>query len=379
MNTYIHIPFCTQKCTYCKFALTPIFNNYKIKKYIHFLWEEIEEKIQLYLNEKIKTIYFGWWTPSILSVEELRRIIHKIPHDGSTEITLESNPEDIHEAYLEWIFWLWINRLSIWIQSLNNETLKEVQRKNSESIFSALESIKNILVWKVGKRILNKNKEISINIDLILGLPFTKKWEILSAIQYLHENYTFITHTSVYVLEKWLYPEHWMSLGINEEEIRQEYWDICNYFSSKWWNHYEVSNFAKPGHECKHNLGYWNHENSLGFWLSAAEFIKTPLRANTISEIISAKRSINSISFSGYYKGVLEEQETLNNSQILLEDFLFCTRTFKEINTNIFTFLDRGKIKKFLQEWLIIGNEKIFTIPEKSILMLDFIVNELVK
>lgn len=378
MNCYIHIPFCTQKCTYCKFALTPIFDEYKKKKYLHFLENEITKKLQKYNNETINTIYFGGGTPSILNPEEIEKIIKIFPN-WEKEITLESNPEDLNEKYLQKIFEIGINRLSIGIQSLNNKTLEAVERKNSEKIFSALKSIKDILVWKVWKNILFRNKEISINIDMILGLPEAKKWEILENIKFLHKNYNFITHTSVYILEKWKYPELWQKNSLSDEEIYEEYWEICKYFEEIWWNHYEVSNFAKPWYESRHNLGYWNHENSLGFGLSAAEFIKNSNGKNLQKWKQSfATRRTNSLSFSWYYKEKLADEELLSEEQILLEKFLFTTRTFKIIKTEDFPFLNHKKIKNFLERNIIEWDEKFFKIPEKSIPILDYITDEII-
>lgn len=378
MNCYIHIPFCTQKCTYCKFALTPIFDEFKKKKYLHFLENEITKKLQKYHSEDINTIYFGGGTPSILTPEEIEKIIKLFP-DSKKEITLESNPEDLNEKYLQKIFEIWVNRLSIGIQSLNNKTLEAVERKNSEKIFSALESVKNTLVWKVWKNILFWNKEISINIDMILGLPEAKKWEILENIKFLHKNYNFINHTSVYILEKWKYPESWQKNSLSDEEIYEEYIEICNYFKEIWWNHYEVSNFAKPWYESRHNLGYWNHENSLGFGLSAAEFIKNPIQKNLQKwEYFYAVRRTNSLSFSWYYKEKLSDEEFLSEEQILLEKFLFATRAFKEIKTEIFPFLKRKKIKKFLEKNILAWNEFCFKIPEKSIPIIDHITDEII-
>ena len=145
MNTYIHIPFCRQKCSYCKFALTPIFDDYKKKKYLHFLEKEIRKKLGKFSDRKINTIYFGGGTPSVLSIDEIQRILQLFPKNKK-EISFESNPEDLDKNYLEKLFSLGINRLSIGVQSLNNDTLLTIDRQNNKSIFFALESLKSIEV-----------------------------------------------------------------------------------------------------------------------------------------------------------------------------------------------------------------------------------------
>ena len=187
---YIHIPFCRQRCPYCKFALTPIFDEFKKKRYIEYLKKEIRE----YFSEQnppsplsqwgTETIYFGGWTPSVLSHDEIREVLECFPFLASPpfrgsergyfantppnlllrynsspksgelktykgrnpevenlEITLEANPEDITTEYIEWVLALGINRISVGIQTLNETSLKEIHRSDRKIIFGALESI----------------------------------------------------------------------------------------------------------------------------------------------------------------------------------------------------------------------------------------------
>jgi oxygen-independent coproporphyrinogen III oxidase len=189
---YIHIPFCRQRCPYCKFALTPVFDEFKKKRYIEYLKKEIREyysdsschvevwDILLWENEqdfsaplsfrskwrKQKTIYFGWGTPSVLSHEEILEILEYFPfynqgkqskisrrpqtqdsvemtgtHGLPIEITMEMNPEDVTPEYIEWVLALGINRISLGIQTLNETSLREIHRSDRETIFGALESI----------------------------------------------------------------------------------------------------------------------------------------------------------------------------------------------------------------------------------------------
>lgn len=364
MRAYIHIPFCNQKCSYCKFALTPIFSEFQRKKYIHTLCQEIQKKISKYKIKNISSIYFGWWTPSILPIEEVSKILSLFPKN-IPEITFESNPEDINEAYIDKLFSLGITRLSIGIQTLNEESLKEIERQWLCSIIWALESIKNTEVWKVW---LFWNRKISINIDLILGLPKVKKWETLKHLIFLHNNYPFITHTSIYILEKWLYPKKWQKISISEDDITNEYNQIIQYLKSKKWNHYEISNFCKPGHECKHNMWYWNHEEYLWFWLAASEFLY---------EKGVAIRQTNSPSFSGYYKWNIFEKEFLNNEQLELEKLLFWLRTkWYQINPNI-SLLSQEKINQFKKLKFITQENNIIHLTEKWIPLIDYISEKL--
>jgi oxygen-independent coproporphyrinogen III oxidase len=118
----------------------------------------------------------------------------------------------------------------------------------------------------------NATRPISINIDFILGLPYTKSGEILRAIKELHSQFSCITHTSVYMLEDEKYPKNWKLNSITENEMQIDFLEIMNYFESIGWHHYELSNFAKPGYESVHNQAYWDHSDTRGFGLSAASY-----------------------------------------------------------------------------------------------------------
>lgn len=358
---YIHIPFCKQKCPYCKFALTPVFDEFKKKRYIEYLKKEIKEYFQWWkkINEDPetgsgwqKTIYFWGWTPSILTPLEIREILECFPFYGKikTEITLESNPEDITEEYISSILKLWINRISIGVQTLNEKSLTEIHRSNPESILSALNSI--------------NTDQISLNTDFILGLPYTKTWEILEAIKKLHNTFPNITHTSVYMLENELYPKNWKANSISEDELKDEFLEIIEYFESIGWNHYEFSNWAKPGYESIHNRAYWNHSNSRGFGLSGASYE-------------DGKRWNNSSSFDGYYKGKIETEEHLTNEQLEIENMMFWLRTDGWIiNTQSIT--PNQKIQTLINDGFIEMSNNKLKLTKTWIFMIDHIMSELV-
>jgi oxygen-independent coproporphyrinogen-3 oxidase len=118
----------------------------------------------------------------------------------------------------------------------------------------------------------NATRSISINIDFILGLPYTQSGEILQSIRELHSTFPYITHTSVYMLEDESYPKHWKSNSITTSEMQSEFLEIMEYFESIGWHQYELSNFAKPGYESVHNQAYWDHSDTRGFGLSAASY-----------------------------------------------------------------------------------------------------------
>ena len=275
MYSYIHIPFCNNKCKYCRFASVWIIQEKAKKKYLNKLLIDInnyDSKIN-----RLKSIYFWWWTPSILEIDEILNIIQAMKSKfwfyKNIEINLETTPNNITKKNLVWWKKIWINRISIWIQTLNNKSLQEIWRWNKSNIFEALDLIRNI--WFE-----------NISIDFIIWLPYVSIWEIQNNINYILNKYNFIKHISVYMLEdyyeindannkfdKITYPNNWTSLWIKQEDYLFEYINIKNNLKKHWFNPYEISNFAKKWYECKHNKSYWNHSNVIAFGLWAHFFI----------------------------------------------------------------------------------------------------------
>jgi oxygen-independent coproporphyrinogen III oxidase len=255
----------------------------------------------------VSTIYFGWWTPSILSLSEVEEILSLFPYTWPREVSFECNPEDVTEEYIVWLIWLGINRISLGIQSLNPITLQEIGRSSIESIFQALHILQNVALWE--------QDTFSLNIDFILWLPHVSFWETYRYIKELHKKFSCIKHTSVYMLENWLYPKDWVPISLSEAEMEKEYTDICWYFADIWWNHYEISNWSREGFESIHNIWYWTHENYRWFWLSATSYV-------------SGKRWQNSSGFSWYYKQELDYSESLSQKELILEKMIYDIRTF---------------------------------------------------
>ena len=380
MFFYLHIPFCRQKCRYCKFALTPKFDELKIRTYIDALKREIEAFFQetpFYSplsggqewsppdkggTGSLQSIYLGGGTPSILTVEQIAEIFEvfqlysgeKIPptplsQGGKIEITLESNPEDITEEYLAGIAGLGVNRLSLGIQTMNSESLRMTGRADSnESIFRALDVIASGPIE-------------NISIDLIAGLPATVSGQAVSD---LTEIFSRITpkHASIYMLENESYPLDWKHYLPNEETIWSEYLSGMEWLESKGFRRYELSNFAKPGFESKHNRSYWNHSEYRGFGLSAASFI-------------NGERFTNSSSFIGYYRGEKQSKDILSSDLIRIERIMFGMRTG---GVSLDDIGNREMLDLFVEDGLL-ERDKNKVFPTSTwIFLIDYIIGELI-
>ena len=271
---YIHIPFCIKKCLYCDFHSFR-FDLSLIYRYTQALIKEL--KLFLSTDYSVKTIYLGGGTPSILPVEALEEIVRTIygsfKSDDNIEFTIEVNPGTVNEEKLRLYKTLGINRISIGIQSLKEEELKILGRIHSGK--EALEALDTAI--NVGFT--------NINVDLIYGIPnqTLESWRYTLQ-EVLKRN---PTHMSVYGLMYEPGTPLYKALIRNkikpmsedlEIEIFKATQEILSTYGLGW---YEISNYAKDGYECRHNLTYWRGEDYLGFGPSAHSLFGNTRYSNT--------------------------------------------------------------------------------------------------
>lgn len=366
-NCYIHIPFCSSKCKYCRFASFSWFSNLKIQTYVDFLCKEILDSDIDWVV--LNTIYFGWWTPWVLSLSQFNQIFEtlktKFIFSENIEISIETTPWNITIENLKWWKKLGINRISMWLQTLNEKSLSEIWRDSKWDIIWALDIVKNI--WFS-----------NFSIDFIIWLPYVEKWEIIKNIDYLLEKYDFIKHISIYMLEEYydvpevkeskfdniVYPNAWSNLWLKEEIFSEEYIKVKNFLQKKWFNRYEISNYSKPWFECKHNFWYWTHKETLAFWLWAHGFL------NNI-------RFSNSESFIDYYtkKNIIKEH--LNEEDLFLEKIMFSLRTFW-IDEIYLEKLDDLKVNYFIENNLLFKKDGRLVLTDNWVVFMDYILWEII-
>ena len=252
--TYIHIPFCKQKCKYCSIISYSCLE--KIDQYFIALEKEIDF---IYSGETLKTLYFGGGTPSLLNYKYIKRLINKFNINFDTEITIELNPDDVFKDYLKKLKDIGINRLSIGAQTFNDEVLKLIGRRHS-----AMQTINAIkLAQDVGFN--------NISLDLIYGLPNANINLDLKEIIKLN-----VQHISTYGLkiEKESYFGKYKPKNLPDDDSQADmYLTINDFLEKNGYKRYEISNFAKEGFESKHNLNYWNNNEYYGFGLSAHGYL----------------------------------------------------------------------------------------------------------
>ena len=262
---YIHIPFCKKACHYCNFHFST--QTQHIYSFVEALLNEIELRRD-YINTPIQTIYFGGGTPSLLSAEQIRSIIEKLQLNfdlsNLQEFTLEANPDDININKLADWNAIGINRLSIGIQSFQKESLAWMNRahivdQSHQAIQMAQDAGFN-----------------NISIDLIYGTPHYTKEHLLADLKII-EDYR-IPHVSCYALtvEEKTALHSMIEKGKIENvktEVQAEHFEIIvDYLNKIGFEHYEISNFAKPGNRSKHNSSYWKGIPYLGLGPSAHSF-----------------------------------------------------------------------------------------------------------
>ncbi len=338
---YIHIPFCKQACHYCNFHFATSL-HYK-NDFIAALLKEIVLQKNYLKNEIVETIYFGGGTPSLLSIDDLVLIIEKIKSVfivvTGAEITLETNPDDITDTKLaEWKK-AGINRLSIGIQSFFEEDLKWMNRAHTVS--QAISSLQSAI-----KQFDN------ITIDLIYGTPqlTNEKWKhnVDTAISLN------IPHLSCYALtvepktplDKMI-KQH-KSEDINPDKQSEQFLLLMQWAEEAGYEHYEISNFAKPGWRSRHNSSYWSTgasgqgKNYLGLGPSAHSFNGTSRQWN-VSNNNNYIASIN--------KGIIPlEKELLTETQKLNEYIMTSLRTIEGIQLQVASNELRVSSKELLRK-----------------------------
>ena len=340
---YIHIPFCKKRCLYCDFFSTTLLE--RRGEYLSALLKEIAARRDE-ANEPIRTIYIGGGTPSTLEASDIKLLMQAIGTDEAQEITMELNPGDATPAYLQAIRQAGINRLSIGIQSFDDTLLRLIGRRHNAQ--QAIEAVH--LAQQAGFD--------NISIDLMYALPTQTMahWreDISRAIQ------LGVQHISSYGL---MYEEgteltRQMEQGLIEptdEDTENAMYDaLCERLKQSGFEHYEVSNFALPGYEAKHNSSYWNGTPYIGIGAGAHSYTFNV-------------RSWNPDDLDAYIRGIHDgtltrESETLTDTDRYNECIMLGLRTHHGIPCTLVqketgTLIEAGLVRKTSDDRLVATQE----------------------
>ncbi len=322
IGLYIHIPFCKQRCYYCDFITFSNCDN-SIDAYIESLLKEIK----IYGNKKdiVDTIFIGGGTPSYIDEVYIKKIMEELYSEfnimENAEITIEVNPGTLNESKLKTYLDSGINRLSIGLQSLDDNILKKIGRiHNSEEFYSN---------YQLAREIGFKN----INIDLMFDLPEENTNILLNTIEKVIELVP--EHISFYslILEEGtkLYNDYHSGKLIlaDEDEEREMYHKGIELLKKNGYQQYEISNFARDKKYSKHNIKYWEIEPYLGLGLASHSFYKGS-RFNNIRELDNYIELLN--------KNILpiEEKYILDRDDEIFEYIIMKLRMLEGINLEYF-------------------------------------------
>ena len=280
---YIHIPFCVRKCGYCDFNSIAFSDYEQIEKYLTALEKDILLSADMLAGYKIKSIYIGGGTPSVIKAEGIGRLLDIIRREADlvedTEITIEANPSSVTASKAESWFRSGINRVSVGVQSFNQSFLDLLQRAHTaEQAFKAIETFR-------------KNGFKNVSIDLIYGMPGQTLDDWVDDLGKAAG--CDIGHISLYDLkiEKGTpFYEIRDSLKIADSELQIKMYDkACCILGEKGFQHYEISSFARPGKMSGHNRIYWRNQSYAGFGAGAYSYLNGQRygRVNDIKEYIN--------------------------------------------------------------------------------------------
>ena len=369
---YIHIPFCKQRCKYCAFYSSTLYNIRN--EYVGALCKELKERKEYLKGELVETIYLGGGTPSTLTMEQLNAICQTIydiyPVAKEAEITIECNPDDLTPEFLEQLRELPFNRISMGVQSFNDAQLKKLGRRHTAE--SALQAVLNARAAGYS----------NISIDLMFALPgsTTNEWmhDLKSAIELRPD------HLSAYNL---MYEEgtplyNALQRGeiteLSEEENVEQFSMLIAKLKEAGYNHYEISNFAKPGCESRHNSSYWNDTPYLGCGAAAHSYD-------------GASREWNIADVKSYIKGIengkrIYEIENLTEEERYNDTILTRLRTADGIPLEWMKEKFCPKLNRYMlsaaEKEIALGNLKekdgFLSLTEKGVFISDAVIRELI-
>ncbi len=373
-SLYLHIPFCTTCCNYCAFYSEPTKANAAyIERYVQRLEQEI--MVSAASVDRFATLFIGGGNPGSLSVDQLRRLLVAAKADRCDEVTIEMNPETFTEEFFSLFTAGLITRLSMGIQSMNDDLLKRLGRNAKRE--------DNLRAITLAQK-LHENCKTDISFDLMVCLPGQSVDMAVADITELLR-LSDMEHLSLYCLTVEEGTELAAQIGagtttVLDEDGQQEFlsriWDVLK---SLGFVHYEVSNFCRNNKTCKHNQVYWRLGNYLGLGSSAASTITDAHGGRHYTQTQTLREYAVSPCFSGY------EEEVVDTAQQIEEFVMMALRTHTGIDKHLFferysknfDSLFAPAVSTFDSSWYF-DTEQFFIVSENGFMVLDEILLRLV-
>ena len=341
---YVHVPFCHRKCTYCAFYSKVESGKWKVESYVDALLKEMEVRKKEQAHP-IKTVYFGGGTPSILPVDQLTRIVEGLHRcfdlSQVEEMTLEANPEDLTPEYLSALRGLEFNRLSIGVQSLDDKVLRMLNRRHTAA--QAITAVEDAHAAEFN----------NISVDFIYGIESIVSIEPIVSM---------VNHISAYSLT--VEPGTALAMQVEqgrvtlpgEDEVVRQYHELHRLFEAAGFRQYEVSNYARPGCESRHNSRYWDRTPYLGLGPGAHSFTLSDGGSTSVAR--GGKRRWNNPD------GTWTE-ETLTEADAYNELLMTSLRTVRGLPLDALRNTTKSQLQPYLDcHWLVFRDGYCSPTPE---------------
>lgn len=374
MELYIHFPFCRKKCAYCDFTSYANCNEALVFSYLTALKREITFAGERFPNAVIDTVYLGGGTPSLMTPREIESLFNKLrsafKHFAPSEVSVEVNPESATDEVLSAFRDAGVNRVSMGVQSLSDDNLRSVGRVHDAATARAAAA-------RIAKNFDN------FSLDIIVGLPYDTPQLVREEVGEVGE---IAPHVSVYELT--LEEGTPLASAVAEDRVWlpsddevAEYMDIAaDVLSRKGIERYEVSNFAKRGFECRHNLGYWTREEYLGLGAGAHSLVKTDAEGKALGAEI---RFASPQDLNAYIGGIncvdafddvpRADMQVLTEADIRTERIMLGLRTREGIEEELLAGRDFGRVERFLKR----GGGRV-SLTDEGIAVMNSVLAEII-
>lgn len=377
---YIHIPFCASRCIYCGFYSTTLD---KLKdRYVKAVCKEIESSPNHPSGEDVMTVYLGGGTPSQLSDEQLTKIFEAIkkkyphlfssqsePHNIENEITIECNPDDVTLEFARQLVALGINRVSMGAQTFNDERLKFLHRRhNAEDVIMAVQRLRSAGIH-------------NISIDLMFGFPneTLESWEediwMALALNPQHISAYSLMYEEGTILYQMLKKKE--ICEIDDDLSLSMYNKLIDMLTSAGYEHYEISNFARPGFRSRHNSSYWHEIPYIGIGAAAHSYNKVS-RSWNVADIMKYMEGIES-GHRVYEKEDLDintRYDDLITTALRTREGINLKKMNEEYGDELYAYLTKGA-RKYIEQGLMKIEDNHLSFTRKGLYISDTIMSEL--
>ena len=367
LGIYLHIPFCIKKCNYCDFCSLANSDSSLMIEYSRELARRIREFSAIYGKQAADTVYFGGGTPTLLPHSCFEEIFSALRDSffvaGGSEITVECNPASIDLKGLEGLRSLGVNRLSIGLQSANDDELEMLGRVHSFDDFC--------VTYENARRAGFDN----ISVDLMYGLPLQTKDKLEYSLEKLIELSP--EHISAYGLkieEGTRFYKDRDSLALPDDDTCAEFYELCcERFAKSGYRRYEISNFSLDGRESRHNLKYWSLEDYVGFGVAAYSCFR-------------GERFGNSRNIKGFLEGrdICEYRQKISNNDKISEYVMLGLRLERGISLEDYfvisgreLFEDYPTVKDFISKGFMKLEDGRLAFSTKGFLVSNIILSEI--